>query len=447
MELPWLRRCNSTVGRSFGFAAVALALLVGSGPGERPLGLEGPERQAKYLVGFVSKQDGARLTPIGETLREIGPRSKNLGFVDAWAVSPQDDVVAIAAHPSSRSFADSLRFVALRNLRLLPRTVTLGGPVWTLLWRNPHRIVALVGDCCSPESTIVVVDPGARRVLSRETVGGAISALERDGGTLALLSTPARAIGPAQLVVVDSVGTIRRVELTRIQAGTSWPADTSAPPLGTQRIPAVAVDDAGGHVYVVFPDGLGADVSLGTLDVSYHQVATRSLGARLSAWLQPAAQAKGINGVAWDGTWLGNGYMAITGEEQHATLDANNRETMSGNPAGLAIIDVRDWTIRMIDRGAGQVIVADDLLLATGRTWGTSDQRQTGMGLAAYGADTGKRFHLFAGSAAWIHAVWGGRAYVRGLGGATSVVELATGRVVEQRKGELPMPLLQDFHF
>ena len=447
MEPPCRRRCTSSVGRTFGFATVAVALLLASGPAERPLRLKGPERQAKYLVGFVSKQDGARLTPIGETLREIGPRSKNLGFVDASAVSPQHDVVAIAAHASNRSFADSLRFVALRNLRLLPRTVPLGGPVWTLLWRNPHRIVALVGDCCSPESTIVVVDPGARRVLSRETVGGAISALERDGGMLALLSTPVRAIGPAQLVVVDSVGTIRRVELTRIEAGTSWPADTNAPPLGTQRVPAVALDAAGGHVYVVFPDGLGADVSLATLDLSYHQVATRSLGARLTAWLQPAAQAKGMNGVAWRGKWLGNGYVAVTGEEQHATLDANNRETMSGNPAGLAILDVRNWTIRTIDRGAGQVVVADGLLLATGRTWRTSDQRQTGMGLAAYGADTAMRFHLFAGSPAWIHAVWGGRAYVQGLGPATSVVELATGRVVEQRTGELPMPLLQDFDF
>ena len=63
------------------------------------------------------------------------------------------------------------------------------------------------------------------------------------------------------------------------------------------------------------------------------------------------------------------------------------------------------------------------------------------MGLAAYGSDTKLRFHLFPGDSAWVEQTWGGRAYVQ-RDGNTTVVELASGRVVEQRSGTTPMVLL-----
>jgi hypothetical protein len=418
-----------------------LGLLDAASPTERPLGLNGPHRQAKELVGVVFREgEGTSLTRLDEGLNAYGRRLR-VGYLDAWTLSPQGGIAALSTHPSETAgMQDSIRFVALGSLRLVPRPIPLGGSALAMLWANPHRIVALVQDCCSNTVSIAVVDPGARRIVSSSPLGGDTAVWTRAGDRLLLLVTPTNAIGPAQLVVVDATGGVQTVKLGRIVAGRSWPEDHSAPMLGTQQIPAVAVDSATGRAYVIQPDGLAAEVSLESLDVSYHELAPASLAARLSAWLQPAAQAKGMNGTAWHGVALGNGFVAVTGTVERAVVNGNT-EQMSSSPAGVAIVDVRNWTIRTLDRGADAVAVADGLLLATGRSWTSTEQRSTGMGLAAYGGDTNLRFHLFAGDSAWVEQTWGGRAYVQ-RDGNTTVVELATGRVVEQRSGATPMVLV-----
>ncbi|HEY8774830.1 MAG TPA: hypothetical protein VIM05_09695 [Gaiellaceae bacterium] len=429
------------MGRLLGVGALALGLLVVAGPTARPLGLAGPDRQAKELVGVVFRDgEGNSLIRLDEGLNAHGPRLR-VGYLDAWTLSPQSDIAALSTHPTDTgSVQDVLRFVAVRSLKLVPRTIPLGGSALTMLWANPHRIVALVQDCCTNTVSVAVVDPGARRILSSAPLGGDAAVWTRAGDRLLVLVTPANAIGPARLVVVDAVGGVRTVKLERVVAGNSWPDDHSSGMLGTQQIPAVAADPATNRAYVIQPDGPAAEVSLESLDVSYHELAPASLAARLSAWLQPEAQAKGMNGTAWHGLSLGNGFVAVTGNVQRAVINGNT-EQMSSSPAGLALVDVRNWTIRTIDRGADEVAVADGLLLATGRSWSSTEQRTTGMGLAAYGPDTKLRFHLFEGGSAWVQQTWGGRAYIL-VDGKTTVVELATGRVVEQRAGTTPWLLL-----
>ena len=421
--------------------ALALGLLVAAGPTARPLGLAGPDRQAKALVGIVGEPDvGTTLTRLDEDLNAYGSRLR-VGYADAWTISPQGSIAALSVHPSETSGTqDSIRFVALGSLHLVPRTIPLGGSALTMLWANPYRIVALVQDCCTNTVSVAVVDSGARRILTSAPLGGDAAVWTRVGDRLLILVTPTNAIGPARLVVVDAVGGVRTVKLERVEAGNSWPDDHSSGMLGTQQIPAIAADPATNRAYVIQPDGPAAEVSLESLDVSYHELAPSSLAARLSAWLQPEAQAKGMNGTAWHGLSLGNGFVAVTGNVQRAVIDGNT-EQMSSSPAGLALVDVRNWTIRTIDRGADDVAVADGLLLATGRSWSSTEQRTTGMGLAAYGPDAKLRFHLFEGSSAWVQQTWGGRAYIL-VDGKTTVVELATGRIVEQRAGTTPWLLL-----
>ena len=412
-----------------------------SGPTARPLGLAASDRQAKELVGIVDEAGvGTTLTRLDEALNAYGPRLR-VGYADAWTTSPQGNIAALSTHPSeSGGIEDSIRFVALGSLRLVPRPIALGGSGLTLLWTNPYRIVALVQDCCSNTVSIAVVDPGARRIVSRAALDGDAVAWTRAGDRLLLLVTPTNAIGPARLVIVDAVGRVQSVNLGRIVAGRSWPEDQTEPRLGTQRIPALAADTTVGRAYVIEPDGLAAEISLDSLAVSYHELAPASLAARLSDWLQPKAEAKGMNGTSWHGVSLGNGFVAVTGTVEHAALNAG-AEQMTSAPAGLAIVDVRGWTIRMLDRGADEVAVADGLLLATGRSWTSSTQAMTGMGLAAYGSDTKLRFHAFEGGSAWVQETWNGRAYVL-VDGRTNVVDLATGRIVEQRAGTTPWLLL-----
>jgi len=421
--------------------ALVLGLLVAAGPTARPLGLAGPERQAKELVGVVFRDgEGSSLTHLDEGLNAYGRRLR-VGYLDASTLSPQGSIAALSTHPfESAGTQDSIRFVALGSLRLVPRTIPLGGSALAMFWANPHRIVALVQDCCTNAVSIAIIDPGARRVVSSAPIGGDTAVWTRAGDRLLVLVTPTNAIGPAQLVVVDATGGVRTVKLSRVVAGRSWPEDHSAPMLGTQQIPALAADTSTGRAYVIQPDGAAAEVSLDSLEVSYHELGSASLAARLSAWLQPAAQAKGMNGTAWNGIALGNGFVAVTGTVARAVVNGST-EQMSSSPAGLAIVDVRNWTIRTLDRGADAVAVADGLLLATGRSWTSTEQRSTGMGLAAYGSDLKLRFRLFAGDSAWVEQTWGGRAYVQ-RDGKTTVVELATGRVVEERAGPTPMVLL-----
>ena len=421
--------------------ALVLGLLVAAGPTTRPLGLTAPGRQVKELVGVVFREgEGSSLVRLDEGLNPHGRRLR-VGYLGAWTISPQGGIAALSTHPfESSGTHDSLRFVALGSLRLVPRTIALDGSALALLWANPHRIVALVQDCCTNAVSIAVVDPGARRIVSSAPIGGDTAVWTRAGDRLLVLVTPTNAIGPAQLVVVDAEGGVRTVKLSRVVAGRSWPEDHSAPMLGTQQIPALVADPAAGRAYIIQPDGLAADVSLESLHVAYHELAPASLAARFSSWLQPAAHAKGMNGTAWHGVALGNGFVAVTGTAAHAVIN-RNIEQMSSSPAGLAIVDIRNWTIRTLDRGADSVAVTDGLLLATGRTWKSTEQRSTGMGLAAYGSDMKQRFQLFACDSAWVEQTWGGRAYVQ-RDGKTTVVELATGRVVEQRAGATPMVLL-----
>jgi hypothetical protein len=195
-----------------------------------------------------------------------------------------------------------------------------------------------------------------------------------------------------------------------------------------QRLPGLAVDPGGRRAYVV-DHGLVAEVDLRTLAVGYHApTRSTSLLARIRDWLEPAAHAKGGSARTRSARWLGGGLIAVTG------ADAQHDRVL---PAGLDLVDTRDWSIRTIDDDASDVRVAGDLLLATTES----------TGLIAYGFDGDRRFELFGDRVAWIEQVHDGRAYVAGLQAdgrpaPLRVVDLATGRPAGERADRLPWLLL-----
>jgi len=436
-----------------GVAALALLLLPPARDSARPISLHGPERQTKASVGWLWNDDGARLSSLDEaSLRPVGRPSARLGYVDTWAVSRADSsLLAVAAHMGGNDEEDLLRFVNVSSLRVVKRTVDLGGWARALVWARPDRVVALVNTCCTPGSWVSVIDPGARRVISRHEVDGQVNVITRAGDALLLLVSPQNRIGPSRLDVVAADGSIRSLSLDRVSSGGSWPDGTSenADPIGQVRFPGLAADGAGAHAFVLQPDGPAAEIDLRTLAVSYHDlVAPTSVLERLAAWLTPVAQAKGVNGPERQATWLGDGLLALTGTDQRAAKASNGGVEMSGTPAGLAIVDTRDWSIRALDPGADWVVPVDGLLLAGGSRWTSEGGEPTGMGLAAYGSDRSLRFRLFGGHAVWVSTALAGRAYVSlQTSSGTSpveVVDLASGKVVEERPSPVPTPLLGD---
>jgi hypothetical protein len=433
-----------------GVAALAVVLLVPGREAARPLVLHGPDRQTKELVGLVFADDGARLSQLDEsTLEPFGPRSARIGFAGTWALErPDGHLAAIATTLFANDSKQVVRFVNLSSRRLVRRTIQLDGYAWALLWARPDRLVAVVAStCCDGRAAVETFDTGSRKLVSRRELDGDIGTLARSPDGLVVLETPRNAIGPARLDAIGADGSLRSVALDRVVAGATWPQDSSGDPLGTQREAALAVDPDGYRAYVVQPDGPAAEIALGTLAVSYHDLsAPRSLLRRFSAWFTPAAAAKGMNGPRRTAAWLGDGLLAVTGSDEHSVRKNDSSIEMGYDPAGLAILDTRDWSIQRLDPGADTVTVADGVLLATGRRLAPGQDTPTGMGLAAYGADRSLRFRLFQGASSWVVRTLGGRAYVEnGIGQESiAVVDLGSGAVLQQRPGPLAAPLLDD---
>jgi hypothetical protein len=428
-----------------GIGAVALAALLAAhfaqaGPTRR-LPLPSPRKLTAGpllgVVGGASPTSATRLTAIDPaTLRPSGGPSLRLPFLDAWALSPNRHTIAIAVHPQPVNEPNSLDLVRLPGLDRERLPIRFGGDVSALSWTSPHRVVALVGTtlCCGDARLrAVAVDLRARRIVWRRRIAGTVVHLARLPHGLALLTAPAGSIGTASLVVVRGGG-IRTVRLPGAAAGlilggggvTRW------------REPGLAVDDAGRHAFVAEPDRLVVEVDLATLAVSSHRPSvSRPLLGRLAGWLQPTASAKGDSGPVRQAQWLGDGYLLVTGVDQR-----DNGRSISSDPAGIELVDTRDWTERMLAPGADAYQVADGLLLATGTGW-RYGRKPHGIGLVAYGRDGARRFRLFAGRAVDIDRVSGGRAYVGGWGWKrVRVVDLRSGRVIGTTKDDSEGPLL-----
>jgi hypothetical protein len=435
-----------------GFLAAGIALVILGWPGSvgsRPLRLAAPAPQATVPVALVWSHDRARLARLDETTLRVGrPRTSSFGIVDSWAFAPDGAALVVASHAydDPRSL-DKLTTVDLKSLRRRARPAHLPGWVQALLWRG-DRVVALVETCCSGASEIDVVDQQTRAIVSRTPLGGRVARISRAPDALVLLCVPDNGIGQARLVVAGVDGTVRSVALPDVSAGWVFPSDPNTDAIGTQRLPGIAVDPVGERAFVVQPTGPAVEVDLRTLAVSRHELhAAQSALARFAAWCEPAASAKGMQGPMRTAQWIGDGHLAVTGQEEQLGAGSNGERVLSDTPAGLAVVDTRDWTIATLDPGANAVKIANGLLLATGSAWSSTGDQVDAIGLVAYGTDRSRRFQLFPGAQAWVDVVLGGRAYVdEGVPNVTriAVVDLASGKVVAERSGRLPLPLLAD---
>jgi hypothetical protein len=386
-------------------SVLVLAPLTHADPA-RQLLLRGPQKlTAGPLLGFVAGSEPnsavrlARIDPA--TLRPSGTRSLRLPFADAWAVAPGGTTLAVAVHPDPVNE---------------PNFLKLGKVL-----------------CCTAQLRAVVADVHLRRVVQRQPIAGTVLHIARWAHGLVLLTAPTDAIGPASLVVAGVRG-VRSIRLGSMLAG-EIPGDGG---VSTWRLPGLAVDAAGRNAYVIDPDGSVAEIKLATLEVSFHGLARRSsLLTRLDAWLEPAASAKGDSGPVRRAQWIGNGFVLVTGSNLRDT-----EEQLASDPAGLELIDTRNWTVRVLAPGADSFTVANGVLLVTGARW-HGNTNPTGMGLEAFGPNGKRRFGLFRGHDVWVDHVAKGRAYVAGYGWKRErVVDLRSGRVTGTRKTETPMLLL-----
>ena len=293
------------------FAAVAAASSSRAPTVAVPRASKAPAKEAGPLLAVVPGPRGpvlGRAATRAIWVARRGPRLRIFNSLRAWAYCPDRTALALATQPETTAGGAKLQFVDARTLDRVALVRLPWGEVRGLAW-GANRVNVVLQDADAGEVQVLSVDATTFRVVARQTLPGAVFGVDRVGQTLVLLTGPARGIGTAGVAFVDADGSVRSVALPQIAAGTDMWDGQEAPDFSHmhQNIPALAVDPAG-RAYVVAASGSVARVDLSTLAVSYHALAQPvSLLGRLHDWVEPRAEAKGVNGPVRTARWLGNG--------------------------------------------------------------------------------------------------------------------------------------------
>jgi hypothetical protein len=406
------------------FAAIVLAcgvaLAVGAGSDRTPGG--GPAASPVELLG-VASDDGARwlvrVAPVS-LLPLPGPRVRLEAPFEAWALSPDKSRLAAVSDQGS-----GLRLIDVERMRALGRLGTRArGTQAAVVWPQPGRlwiVLARPGCCSVGATTVVTVDPIAQRVVARRRLPGRVARVAESPDGPVLVLTPPTMIGPALLATVDAAGAVALVPLDGVSAGV-MPTEV-VPSVERVRAPALAVDSGRRRAYVLSSRPYALEVDLRRRRVSGHRlVAHVSLLDRLRELLEPSAEASVEVGPIRRAAWIGAGRIALSGHDGAVVWRPDGGVEGERRPAGLHVIDTRDWRVRTVDERATGFVAASNLLLTSG---------PDGRGLAAYSPDGKERFHVLDDRHVEIVASAGSVAYVRvPPEPALQAVDLARGRVL-----------------
>jgi hypothetical protein len=140
---------------------------------------------------------------------------------------------------------------------------------------------------------------------------------------------------------------------------------------------------------------------------------------------QLSAAEKGIRASVRHAAWLGEGRLAVSGWTAH------NRA------AGLALLNVRSASFRVLDTSTDSMAAGDGALVGYRFSFPPA-RRLPGGGVTIYSASGRRRFHLLGRSTIAAAEVVGARAYVDQDELHVLVIDLRTGRTLATAPGELP---------
>jgi hypothetical protein len=391
-------------------------------------GFGGSARTSKPLYGLVWRSNESmalvRLDPLSLATK-VGP-SLSLGDrYRAWSFSP--DRSKLVFGDTSRG---ELLLVDARRMRRIALVESLQSAIVVATsWPAADRLYAITESvtqtddyntsCCGP-AQLVTVDPDAHTILATRPLGGQVYGLAHVAGELVLLRGPVNAIGPARIAVVGRDGGVRSFPLDDVTVGQEPFTTEGAVEHFAQ--PGFAVAPDGSRAYVVTPDRV-FEVDLGTGAASSHPLAFgRSL----------AKVEKGTPEGSWrTATWVRPGILGVTGFDDHVSVGADGHAKVDAAPAGAALVDTGDWSVRVVDADATYATIGSGAILVTG----------FGRVVTIYGLDGARRAHLYGRQIVGVLAL-GRRAFVETQAGYYSIVSLRTGTIIRKVRGELPEPLL-----
>ena len=333
--------------------------------------------------------------------RSLRPRRNRsvpvAGHVFGWSFSPERSRLAAGSDVTAE-----LRLYDLERMRVLgdvPLVEPGGhGLVYASTWAGRSRVLTAVVSpgCCGLGDTIVsAVDADSRRVVWRRDLAGSLQAGASYRGGFALVLGPKWAIGPSRLVLVQPNGRLRTLRLEQIRSG--WQRSGGGDRFVSHQLnPGLALDPASGRAFVVQAGAPVAEVDLHRRSVRYHQLAEPiSLLGRLHDWLEPRAEAKAMAGPDRHAVWLGNGRLAVTGVDYQASVDSHGHQQELDKPAGLKLIDTRNWSVRTLDHTTSSLTFSGGILFTFGTGWDSRTSKMSGSGLTAYDASGRKLYHRY----------------------------------------------------
>ena len=274
---------------------------------------------------------------------------------------------------------------------------------------------------------LALVDPTRRRELSRRVVGGSVQGYAPVPGGLAVLLGPPDAVGPSTFARIAADGTVDTVPLPTIRSG--FHDSGGDQHRLTQALPGFAVSPDGAHALVVPETGPIAEIDLASLAVGYHALQAR----------RAASVRKALDGYVREAAWLPSGLVAVAGG-RWTTTGSGQSEQIRFAPAGLlSLIDPRDWSIRVLDARASQ------LLLVGGRLLGmVTDEASGTLAVTGFATDGSAAFRISPATAVEGIEATGPYAYVASADATRfAVVDLATGATVGHATTASPTSFLE----
>jgi hypothetical protein len=343
-----------------------------------------------------------RVDPV--TLEPMSPPLGGFREAGGYVYSPDGRLLALGTGFDASGGVEIVDVEGWSRVRSIE--VARRGPVWPLAWPDERRLLA--ARYTGPGRTqIVLLDPVDGRVIARHGVGG-VSRVEAVPSGVAMVSAPTNRVGPARVVTVDIDGSLRSVALDRIDAG----YDPRRGPRDSERLrePGFAVDPEAGRAYVVAPGPpLVAEVDLSSGAVEYHRVSLRPAGPPWSPGRASAAKGARGDSRVRDARWLGDGAIAVTGEDRRYGRRGVLRLVRA---LGVWRVDTESWTASLLARRPSMIALAGGRLLAVGRYGPGWDHRgRRDAGLLAFEPSGRRAFRRFAGEDVSIYGAHGERVY------------------------------------
>jgi hypothetical protein len=390
------------------------------------------------FLGLVSTgQDSSKLVRLNPlTLGQRAGRSVQLGTrTGAWSYSPDRSQLVLA----DTSISGTLVLVDTRAMRRIGIVDTGAGnaQINATFWPDEHLYVVRTGLTRRDDggfdrqpAALVALDPASRAVTGSRSLDGWVYGFAHADGVLVLLLGPESGIGPARLAVVGADGSVRTVGLDGVSVG--WDAFDESKPTAIQHYaqPGLAVAPDGSQAFVASPSGIVA-VDLRSLAPSYHGL------VRGDRRLQKGAPEGSTRALRW----VQPGVLALSGRDDHSTVDADGRVRTEPRPIGVELVSTREWTARMVDGAGADVSVGTNGMVVAPWTWDSKRQQYLGNGATIYGLDGAKRAHVLGKRPVYGMAI-GGRAFLYWEGASYSIVSMKTGKVLRTVRHSIPGPLV-----